>query len=277
MPVITRALRGSEMPLALEEGGIHILRSVRGEIHHGHQRRQVNEQLPMRHDGLAQSAPAFFAALAPDFGLLHAKSHEQSQQRRKSAQEKQRTPAPALKQEEITDGGKQVAGGITLLQQTGQQSAQPRRNFLHRERCAHAPFTTHADPEQRAQHQERCVVGREPGEHFSHRIEHQIDHQRKPAAVAVREQAEQERAHGTKHQCRGDGERHGGVRFVELSADRGEAKCDQEEIESVQGPAKKSGRECSAVIGGLGYGGGLVQGRSIPAAKRESRRFALPA
>ena len=56
---------------------------------------------------------------------------------------------------------------------------------------------------------------------------------------------------------------------MELFADRGEAKCDQEEIESVQRPAKKAGRERRAVIGALGHRGGLVHGRSIAAADPE--------
>ena len=48
---------------------------------------QIDEQLPMRRDRAAQSAPAFFAALVPHFGFLHAEPHKQGEQRRDAAQE----------------------------------------------------------------------------------------------------------------------------------------------------------------------------------------------
>ena len=71
---------------------------------------------------------------------------------------------------------------------------------------------------------------------------------------------------GTECQRRGDGQRDRGIRLVKFLADGGEAKRDQEEIESVQCPAEKAGGERRAVIGGLSHSRGLVHGRSISAA-----------
>ncbi len=126
-PVIKETLRRPEVPLPLEECRVHVLRAMRDEIHHRHQQREIEEELPMRRDGAPQSAPAFFAALLPDLRFLDAEAHEQSQQRGQSSEEKERPPAPALEQEEIGDGCQQVARGVTLLQQSGEHTAQPRQ------------------------------------------------------------------------------------------------------------------------------------------------------
>ena len=122
---------------------------------------------------------------------------------------------------------------------------------------ANAPLAAHADAEQRAQHQEGGVVGRQSGKHLTDGKEHQVDHQWKPAAVTVGKQAKEESAYRPKHQRRGDGKRDGGVRLVKLFSDRGEAQRDEKEIEGVQRPPQKSGCQRGTMIGSL------VQGRSI--------------
>ena len=91
-----------------------------------------------------------------------------------------------------------IAGGVAFLQQSGQHAAQPRRNLLHGERRAHAPFPAHADAEERAQHQEGSVIGRQASGHFAGGIKDQVDHQRKAAAVAVGQQSEKNAPTGRK-------------------------------------------------------------------------------
>ena len=261
MPVNKETLRRPEVPLAYEEGRVHVLRAMGDEVHHRHEQRQVQEELPVRCDGAAQSAPGFFAGLFPDFGLLDAKAHEKGQQRRQSTQEEERPPAEALEQEEVGDRRQQIASGVTLLQQSGQHAAQPRRNFLHGERRADAPLAAHADAEQRAQDHEGGVVGREPGSHLADGKKHQVDHQWKAAAVAVGEQSEKEGAHRPEGERRGDGKRDRRIGLVKLSSDGGEAERDQKEIESVQRPAEESGSQRGPVIGRrrMGIGSGYVQ------------------
>ena len=54
IPVITERCDGPKCHWPFEEGGIHVLRAVRREVHHRHQERQIQEQLPVRCDGAPQ-------------------------------------------------------------------------------------------------------------------------------------------------------------------------------------------------------------------------------
>src|SRR5204863_418365 len=78
---------------------------------------------------------------------------------------------------------------------------QPRKNaavldghLLHDERSADAPLGTHPDSEQSTKNAERDVVRGQSRQHLDDRKEHQIEHQRQPAPVAVGDKAEAERA-----------------------------------------------------------------------------------
>jgi len=144
----------------------------------------------VREDRASQMAPAFVAGLLPDFRLLHPQADEDRQNRGESAEEKEWPPTPAVEQEVIAKRCQQKAHGVPLLQESGEQPAQPRRHLLHGQRRAHAPLPTHPDAKQAPQDQEGGVVGRQTGKYLDDRIEHQVDHQRQAAAVAVGQQAE---------------------------------------------------------------------------------------
>ena len=168
MPVITERCDGSEVPLALEERRIHILRAVRGEVHHGHQKRQIDEQLPVRQRWRAPGRSSFLRGSSARLRTPSRGSGRTEPAEREGRPGRTAAASPSAG----TGRNRQMAasrlpGGVTFLQQAGQHAAQPRRNFFHGERRAHAPLAAHADAEQRAQHQERGVIGREAGEHFA--------------------------------------------------------------------------------------------------------------
>jgi hypothetical protein len=136
------------------------------------------------------------------------------------------------------------------LQQAGKQAAQTRRDLFHGQRSAHAPLPAHADSEQRAQNHEGGEIGRQAGCHLDHGVEHQVEHQRQPPAVAVRQQAKQKCAHGAEGQSDGQGGRHFLIGFVEFAPNGGQAHDHQEEIERIQGPAEKSRQHGGAMAAG---------------------------
>src|SRR3989449_8494114 len=136
----------------------------------------------------------------------------------------------------------------TTLFRSRDDASQPGRHLLHHERRPDAPLGAHPDPEQRPQHQERGVVGREPRKHLDDGVEHEIRHQRDLAAVAIRDQPENERAHRTEREREGEGERDVGVGPPEILRDRRERHHDEEEIERVERPAEEAGDDGGALV-----------------------------
>src|SRR5689334_19980455 len=94
----------------------------------------------------------------PDFGFLHAHANEDREQRGQAADEEHWSPPPPWKNEEVADRGEQITGRVTFLQQARQDSADSLWRFLHRQRSANAPLSSHPDPEQRAQNEEGHVI-----------------------------------------------------------------------------------------------------------------------
>src|SRR6266567_4605355 len=72
-----RAARWGHVPLPLQKGGIHVLRSMRREHHGGHKGQQVEKELPVREDLAVLLTPAqlCFGPLLPDSGFLHAEEY----------------------------------------------------------------------------------------------------------------------------------------------------------------------------------------------------------
>src|SRR2546422_1360902 len=106
---------GAEASVALQEGGVQILGAVGDEVHHRHEQRDIKEELPVRHDGAPQLAPALVPRAPPDFRLRYAIAYEHGQERRQPADEEQGSPPPAGEHEEIAHRGEQIAGGVALL------------------------------------------------------------------------------------------------------------------------------------------------------------------
>src|SRR5260370_34453852 len=133
-----------------------------------------------------------------------------------------------------------MSGGVAMMEKAAEQAAQTRRLLRHRELRADAPLAAHPDAEQRAQHQECGVVGREPAQHFHNGIEDEIEHQRQTPAVAIGHKSEEERAYWPERERDGGSKRHLRVGLVELATDRGQAHHYKEEIARVERPAQIS-------------------------------------
>src|SRR5208282_4740250 len=82
---------------------------------------------------------------------------------------------------------------------------------------------------------------RETSCHFDHGVKHQVDHQGNAAAVTIGHQSKDERAHGTERQRQSNRESDVSVRPVKLFRDRRQREDDQEKVEGVKRPAKKTG------------------------------------
>ena len=118
-----------------------------------------------------------------------------------------------------------------------------RRNGFHRQRGADAPFAAHRDAVQRAQHDQHGQIGREAGGELDHRIQQDVDHQGRPAAEAIGGAAEDEGADRPHRQGQQDRPCDVGNIGVEFGGDVLEHEHQQEEVERVERPSEKAGRD----------------------------------
>src|SRR6266704_6504344 len=185
----------------------------------------------------------------PGLRLFHLCADEQREKSRQTAHEKQRPPAPVGIDNAIGSSSEKEAECVSLLQQSRKKSAPSRRHRFHGERCSDSPFASHADAVEQAQNEKNFVVGSEAGKNYKERVIENVEDQRNAPAIAVREQAENERSHPARGQARGD--RQGNRRDVgaEYLRNRSENKGQDEEIEGVQRPAQKAGQDG---VGGSG-------------------------
>src|SRR5581483_10480447 len=102
----------------------------------------------------------------------------------------------------------------------------------------------------RPQHEEGAIGGREARQYLDERVKHEIGHEGQLAAVAVGEQAEDQRPHGPEGGGQRDGQRDGGVGGAELPRDGRQRHHDEKEIEGVERPAEEPGEQGGALIGG---------------------------
>ena len=119
------------------------------EVHHRHEKRQVNPQLPVGGDAAAQVRPALGLALLPDLGLLDGEANEQRQQRRRPSEQEHRPPAETVEHEVRGHRRQQVAGGVPLLEEAAEQAAPP----------APAPSPSQAKPPRPTLRPCRCRTG----------------------------------------------------------------------------------------------------------------------
>ena len=187
------------------------------------------------------------AGALPDFRLLNSIAYKERKQRRQSANEEHRTPSPARKHEEVADRSEQVPGSVAFLQQTRQNAATTRRRFFHRQRRTDSPFAAHPDSEQSAQDEKRRVIGSQSGQHFHHREEDEVDHQRELATITVGHQAEDESPDGPERERHRDSQRKLSVGLMKILRDRRQREDDKKEVERVERPAEEAGEDRSAM------------------------------
>src|ERR1700691_23545 len=111
----------TEMPLALQEGGVHVLRAVRYKEHHRHEKEKIEKQLPVREDFAALFAPRLLLPrpVLPHGRFVHAEPDEQQQENRgQTSNKKKRAPAYAAKEEEEADRSEHIARSVTFLKQS---------------------------------------------------------------------------------------------------------------------------------------------------------------
>src|SRR5207237_9494103 len=94
---------------------------------------------------------------------------------------------------------------------------------------------------EKAENEKHGIVRRKDAEKLHHREKNDVGDQRNAASVAIRQQPENHRAHGTHEQRPGNRGNDICFRDVKLRRQRIEEENDHEEIEGVQRPAEKSG------------------------------------
>src|SRR3954465_11076583 len=127
-------------------------------------------------------------------------------QSRQSADPEHPSPTESRQHKARSDGGQQISPRVSALQDARENAAPLGRRAFHGQRCADAPFATHTDSVQRSKNEEESVVGSKSTKQFDERKEDDIGHQRNAASVAIGEDAEDERADGTRSE-RGRGGR----------------------------------------------------------------------
>src|SRR5580704_2582993 len=182
--------------------------------------------------------------MLPGFRLRHLGADIEREQSGNSAEPKHWSPAPGRKSEAVRNRGKQISHRVAILQNAAQHAAPAAGSRLHHQRRAYAPFAAHADAVENAQNEEDRVVRREAAEKLNHREENDVSNQRNAAAVAVRQETKNHRAHRTHEQRPGDGGDDVSFADVKLCRERVEEENDDKEIERVQRPAEKSGGYC---------------------------------
>src|SRR5207247_3657502 len=93
--------------------------AVGDEVHHHHERGEVEEEAPLGGDAPAEMAPALRLALLPDRGLLDPEADEEGEEGGQAADVEHGPPAPAREHEEVAAGGQQIAHRVTRLNESG--------------------------------------------------------------------------------------------------------------------------------------------------------------
>ncbi len=213
------------------------------EAHHQHDR--IEHQPPIRVERLPKARLADLLRFGEGGRFGHAGADEQDQEGGQNAEQEHAAPTDGViaegapVEQPVGDRGEQEAGGITALQDAGDDAARLRRNQFHRQRTAEAPFAAHRDAEQRAQRQEHPQARREGGERADHGIAGDVEHQRRLAPPLVADLAEDEGADEAHRQ--GEEQSVGDLRHpdAELLGDVLEQEGQKKEIEGVERPSEK--------------------------------------
>ena len=154
----------AETPVALEKRGVHVLRAVRDEVHHGHQQRQVEEQPPVGRDPAPERPPASEPGALPDLGFLDPNSARRGRAAREGRRGRTAGASPSAGRRRGTPGRRGDSpphSPPAAARRAGRPEAGG--DLLHGQGRPDPPFAAHADAEQGAQQHERPVVGRQPG------------------------------------------------------------------------------------------------------------------
>src|SRR5581483_491748 len=128
--------------------------------------------------------------VAPSLGFRHFGGNVESQERGNSAEPEHRPPTPCRKGKSVRQSRQEISDRVSVLQNAAQHAAPPARRGFHHQRRAYAPFATHADTIEDAQHQKNRIVRRKTAEQFDDREEYDIGYERYATAVAICKQTE---------------------------------------------------------------------------------------
>src|SRR6476659_7813810 len=170
-----------------------------------------------------------------------------NEQRRQCTRDEQAAPPENWEDAPVNQCGKEIAEGVALLQNSGEQTARWGWQRFHGERRTQAPFAAHPDPEQGTQQKKRREIRRERSQQFDDRIKNDVDHQRKAAAKSIAQPSENERADRAHHQRQSDSEGDLFDGSPEIVCDRAKDKGKKKEIERVQGPPEETSDESVAL------------------------------
>ena len=182
----------------------------------------------------------------------------EDEQRGEHADDKHAAPADVVEEQTEDDRREEISRGIPFLQHPGEEAAFLRRERLHRERRAESPFASHRNAVERAQHEKDGEVRRERGCEFDDRIECDVDHERRAAAVTIRNPAEDECPKRAAHERQRDRKRNLGDRAVKIRRDAHDDERDEKEVERIERPPEETRDE--GLVQGVLAGVGDVEG-----------------
>ena len=181
--------------------------------------------------------------LLPLVALGDAEADGNDEQGRQGGAHEERAPAP-VRQHDGGDGRrKQVPDGPAALQHARGDAAAARRPVLHRERGARGPLGAHAEPEERAQHEDPAERRRQRDGAVAEREPEDGDHQGQLAPPAVRGGAGDEAAGEAREERQRDRSGRGDARDAELARDVRHHEHEDGEVERVEDPPGPRGAE----------------------------------
>jgi hypothetical protein len=148
-----------------------------------------------------------------------------------------------VEEEREGGGGEDGSEGVALLEDSGEGSATFGGESFKGECGADAPFAAHGDAEECAEYEEHAERGGEGAGEFDDGKAEDVEHQDGATAVAVGEDAEEECAYGAEGLGEKDGAEDVGRLGVEVGGDGFDAEDEEEEVETVEGPAEEGGDE----------------------------------
>ena len=180
--------------------------------------------------------------------LVHLGLHIEDQDGRNGSDNKQATPADAMEEEGERSRSQDGPQRVAFLQDAGEGAAAFLGQRLKGQCRAYAPLAAHGNAEQCPQHQQDAERRRKGAGQFNHRETEDVEHQNRPAAIAVGQHSEQkraDRAEGLGHEDRAQHRRGLGVKLARNGLD---AEDEQEEVETIERPAKKGGQKCVPLL-----------------------------
>src|SRR5690348_8680241 len=99
----------------------------------------------------------------PGFRFFDFGADEECEQRRQSADKKERPPSPVRIDEAVRYCGQQVAQRVAFLQKPRNKSAPLRRDRLHSKRSSYAPLPAHSDAVEQTQGEKDSIARSKAG------------------------------------------------------------------------------------------------------------------